>query len=523
MSMISLLFLTSTTLFFTLAVADDQLLKPVLQGDTNFALIMLQGAQIDAVAYVPLAEAIQKASNLSLWIVIPDVPLDAQNPLVVSSSISGAKSLLLKNGFPESDMGNLFFGGHSLGGVMVQDYVNSNSDGILGQILMGASLQRKYRKSDFPVSTLAIAGTFDGLYRITRMAEELYNRCSSDETRFPVVAIDGMNHMQFASGKAPALVQNRDLIAVLNFSQAHDAAAEVISDFLTSIVEPENSRMVQHVKNSRVLYEPIVRAFEYEGGRYFNAPTQKGGPSENCPKGGCKGPGSQWAITAQNILASDPRLSDLEIKLDVTNEFVQLSSLPPFGEYHLPSITKETENVRLLKTYSQNAWSYDPLDTAFFPESASEIGTKMMSRQCVLIRGANVSKSEAPFSLDDPDFCAIINEEAFNWALDAASKDASSRFASYGQRLIYGKDSQKSGGPFWIDARLEFNSKTLSTGENVIEVVSPMIKTSYDFPIIPPFPDPACYHYCKLMSPARAMEWIYLDGLRLNMGLSSKQ
>lgn len=30
------------------------------------------------------------------------------------------------------------------------------------------------------------------------------------------------------------------------------------------------------------------------------------------------------------------------------------------------------------------------------------------------------------------------------------------------------------------------------------------------------YPDSAGYHYCKLLSPARIMEWIYVDGLRRN-------
>lgn len=30
------------------------------------------------------------------------------------------------------------------------------------------------------------------------------------------------------------------------------------------------------------------------------------------------------------------------------------------------------------------------------------------------------------------------------------------------------------------------------------------------------YPDSAGFHYCKLLSPARIMEWIYVDGLRRN-------
>jgi hypothetical protein len=51
--------------------------------------------------------------------------------------------------------------------------------------------------------------------------------------------------------------------------------------------------------------------------------------------------------------------------------------------------------------------------------------------------------------------------------------------------------------------------------------VSPSLFTSYDYynrtlhhPVPPGARDPDCAHACKLLSPARAIEWIYVDGLR---------
>ena len=35
-----------------------------------------------------------------------------------------------------------------------------------------------------------------------------------------------------------------------------------------------------------------------------------------------------------------------------------------------------------------------------------------------------------------------------------------------------------------------------------------------------PFVETVGYHYCKLLSPARAIEWMYVDGLRAFGGLN---
>ena len=62
------------------------------------------------------------------------------------------------------------YGGHSLGGAMMQDYVATTTTPLLGQILMGAFITRGNRNmtNGYPVPTLTLGGELDGLCRCTR-------------------------------------------------------------------------------------------------------------------------------------------------------------------------------------------------------------------------------------------------------------------------------------------------------------------------------------------------------------------
>merc|ERR1711879_947506 len=92
---------------------------------------------------------------------------------------------------------------------------------------------------------------------------------------------------------------------------------------------------------------------------------------------------------------------------------------------------------------------------------------------------------------------------------------------------VFGDGIPKQGGPLFLDAHLRFDEITDTSGQKVIQVSAPMQKTEIDYwkrhfgPVPRPsfVPDPGCFHYCKLLSPARAMEWIYVDSLRAKRGL----
>lgn len=275
-----------------------------------------------------------------------------------------------------------------------------------------------------------------------------------------------------------------------------------------------------------------------EGARNLGTPTQFGGPGEKDCKtkddNGICPTSSPWAPKAQEIISA---IDGWTIK--VSNHFAKLSSTPlTGGAFHLPVITNDTSTKTIsITTYSQNSWDdaqpswfqwkaiFDSFDTGFVSTSAVDIATKLASRQCTYILGAGVNKD---FDVDDPDFCMQTNEQAYQWALQRAGAATKARYEKYGQKYTFGKDIPKAGGPLFIDAHIQYNEATDEKGEKVIQVLSPMQKTELDYwvnnfgPIPRPasIPDPGCFHYCKLLSPARAMEWIYVDSLRLRKSLS---
>jgi len=69
-------------------------------------------------------------------------------------------------------------------------------------------------------------------------------------------------------------------------------------------------------------------------------------------------------------------------------------------------------------------------------------------------------------------------------------------------------------GPLWI---WTFMSYTTSDDKWTVTVQAPMMRTPTDYLI----GAASGFHYCKVLSPFRVMEWIYTDSLKTFDGLSS--
>lgn len=542
-------------LFATQALAqfsDRVSLLPPVDGKSGdpAVWIVLPGAYIDESLYVPLGETVQKECSMPLWVAVlgtyfTPTPIASE----IGPRIDDVLNMMKDHGL-DLDKAKLFYGGHSLGSVMIQDHLQKyhgkkgpmgGSVEVLGQVLMGGFIQRKYSYPtwNYEVSTLTLGGELDGLARPTRLAEAYFH--AQDQAEFPVVILKGVTHNQFASGDPTGLVKARDLQPEISYDDAHAAMARVIAPYFENKAGVTSSmlQLAEARSFTDAFVKPIIRAYKLEGGRYLGTPEQFGGPQEKkCNINGDNGlchTSCPWAIEAQKTIS---RVAGWN--LDIQNNFANLGSTPlTGGAFHLPVITNDTiTEIISISTYSQHyfddaqpswfAWKsiFDSYDTGFVATSSFEIASKLASRQSTLINGAGRT---ADFDVDDPDFCKQANENAFAWALDNAATGTKARFTSKGQKYLFGPDKQVEGGPLFLYGHMAFDEVEDANGEKVIEVKSISQKTSVDywsnhFPFPKPSstPDPGGYHYCKLLSPARAMEWIYVDSLRLRAAVTSE-
>jgi hypothetical protein len=521
MSLIKIFFTVSLLLtFFNLRVS-EVLLNPISEGE-EIGLVILSGAQISAEGYRSLGRTIQeKIKTKKIWVSVPDVFGNLPLSFLAGKAIKKGISNLYSAGMDKN--AKIYLAGHSLGGVAIGKFAEQSTANISGLILLGSFLDRSLRGKDLKTRVVQIGGELDGLSRITRFAEEFYHRSYDKETRkyvsngsndSPVFVIKGMNHMQFASGDIPYLVNLRDLKSEIDELSAHNEIANLINAFILNDLES----LDRAFKSTLELLHPIIQAYEMEGSIHFNRPGQK-----NCIKGAC-GEGSHWAAIAQGILGGKNIFDKEGLNLTITNTFVILSSLPPLNEIHHPKLIVDPSDSKNVTIHTMSECSWDTLDkwvdSAFAPTSASEIGSKFISRQCTLRKGANLTVDETPFTLDtDFDWCREINIAAYNWTLSKVSHATLKRYEVFGQKMVFNKD-------YVVKNGFSFTYGLLKMEENKsgdLEVTSRTMMTPEDYPPIPIFaPEGSgCYHYCKNISPARIIEWIYVDGLRKNYGISS--
>ena len=489
--------------------AGDIILAPVKSNEKQVVLIVVQAPEVSPSQYLPLAQSLQYASNYSLWIGIPEYIFDIALSFDIDKGIDRVLASMKSRGMNSS---SIFFAAHSsiASGPTLQTYLMKNKGLATGQILMGGFLQRKNRNASYPIPTLMVSGDLDGICRVSRIMEEYYHRIYLHQSNFdsvvamyPVVVVRGMTHFQFASGEIPKQIKELDLRPEISYNQAHKTVTGIISSFLavTLSSSPSISILSNAVKSTGEYLQPLIDAYTLEGNYQFKPPCYDNPPSAACQLG------CTWTEKAMALMA------ELRVAhINDTDEFHPASQL--FPTFHHPKIFSNCSNpdpncVVQLSSVSENIYEKDEADYGLVANSASEIRAKLKSRQSVLLAAGY---KNVDFNVSDAGSrCKTINQQAYDWAIEHTDQKTLSRFRQFGVPLIMGEDKGcLENGGLWIYLPMTYTTTKNSTGGEVVIVQSIQMKTTTKYPI----GIFAGMHFCKLLTPARAMEWMYVDSLR---------
>jgi pimeloyl-ACP methyl ester carboxylesterase len=234
----------------TQAYAADVLVLPPSAGTTGeeVAIVWIHGADCDPAGYTAFANEIQATgaeAGQKIWVGLPKFLFDIPEPLLINGYVKDTLDEIRAAGFTGDQ---ILIAGHSLGGVMTQDYAQSNLDFIKGQILMGSVLTRdKHTLNDdgsthwnYDVPTLTLGGTKDGLMRVTRLTEAYWHQIKNVESaqagKFPIYAMEGTSHMSYMTGDAPRTVRKHDLQPDVEDATAWATFAPQVVKFISNVV-----------------------------------------------------------------------------------------------------------------------------------------------------------------------------------------------------------------------------------------------------------------------------------------------
>ncbi|XP_069106210.1 uncharacterized protein [Argopecten irradians] len=461
------------------------ILTPTKTGP-EVGLIIVPGAYISGSAYKPVGEAIQADSDLKVWVALLDGFFgNLANPLQIGGAVSKAESELKKRG-----VNHIFLAGHSLGGQITANYVLNHHRGLSGALLFGSYLTRTVEPTSYPVPVLTIAGDLDGLTRLTRIQESYeelvleVQRNQSNMYRTPVISLEGVNHAQFASGPMPSEVQAYDIEPEVTNTTAYSLIAKYTNAFMAANVKTNPSTIITDARKT------LLEGYTTTG--YIMAPLTNMKSVSNNPLHV-----SKWTSEAQTVLIGLRDTSNVRIINKVVSESQLQRSTPEM---------RFKDGLLTITTYTQVSMQRNPLDVSTFYMSPVQLQAEMKSRDAVKAFLPNETYME------NNESCNSINQAALQYALGQASPIAVSRFAKRGRPVVAEADVEAPSVQLWMLQELQYDDDV-----DGVHVTS----ESYQVPYKASRASTSGLYFCKLLAPYRAMEWIYVDGLRKLDGLKS--
>lgn len=467
---------TNNTLI--LVPADDKI-------GPSIVLFGLNGAFCDPHVYIGLFQEIQSYSSYKIWVVLYKFP--GNFPSKLEKAIPIALDELRQQG---ANTSAVFLVGHSLGGFIAQDFLATNSTGIKGLVLLGKFMRFKYQdpQVNYPIPVLTISGELDGLSKITRLAmsfnQMLRHPQHKGHLRYPVAIIPGAYHSSYITGDIPTFINASDIKPELSNEDAWKVCAQLIDAFVDAQLHVEMGDTSPGAKFLfdyvyRVTYplmKPLLDAFALEGNPYLYNASLVGT--------------TKWVV--DNLL-EEMNLTSGILPTNITSQelglirfvFEQPTAFMQNGVLHHHTFTHK---------YIGNVESDDISNIP--NQSAAWISTKYKSASFIY-KTAKLSSVPTQIS------CKKLNQKAIDKVLETIPQKNLERYQKYGVKLIAGEDIVYSSTATWY-----FASGVYEDVGGAVYYSSPKLLTEVDSSM------KGGDFYCKLLSPARVAEWIYVDSLR---------
>eukprot|EP00656_Telonema_subtile_P021149 TRINITY_DN2218_c0_g1_i1.p1 TRINITY_DN2218_c0_g1~~TRINITY_DN2218_c0_g1_i1.p1 ORF type:complete len:497 (-),score=100.11 TRINITY_DN2218_c0_g1_i1:145-1635(-) len=381
--------------------------------------------------------------------------------------------------------------------------------------------------------TLALLGTMDGVTRTSNFAVSRH-RYAGASLQFGL--IDGASHHSFTD-VASGTVAAHDLQAQVSHQHVHRTTAAIVRAFLVG------GGAALHAAEQRAarVSKPLTDALLLEGSAALGHPVCNSDhptnpscaypswPAHSLPPGAAPAPspalppdcvcGSTWVSQHANPLIAGLDLSQMPAYTSFANDaFADVSDTHPF---HLPHVWNKCDGTQAACALNLTTLTMPVLKAGHLfpnasstPVSAFELKSKMKSREAVW-EAAGFGPQDDSKTDKNNSMCKVVNQAAYDWALAHADPSVKAQFLQHGEPFVIVDDKPAPigvTGPSWIKDELVY---TRTGGTVQVQSWQFVVKNTNQGSV--PWFFPVGMHYCKLLSPARAMEWIYTDGLRANL------
>mmetsp|Transcript_5611 Transcript_5611/g.16240 ORF Transcript_5611/g.16240 Transcript_5611/m.16240 type:complete len:501 (-) Transcript_5611:143-1645(-) len=457
-------------------------------------MLLAPGGKVPPEDYLPMAKAAQEKSTLRMAVGIPRCHINLCDAIFeLPGLLKDIIATVNETAAGALKATDVFVTGHSLGGTGARHFYDI-WPGSAGLALFGTQYNGDHEDylgtlgypmdlNAFPGPLLALTGELDML-PISHTAElvrqwQAFGKEVFYFQKLPLI-VAGMDHSQFC----PPFQVSGDIVPEISNTAATDAISDILAAWLDAVVsQGADTSAVQLLKGYADQTEPIA------------APFIKATEEDKT-----------WCASAQQLMANTTTAFTV-----VSEHLYDSASL----EHCHPSATMDGTTLKVT-VCDYRFYSYTNSTIPNFAptyQGPQDISCKMLSEDKMAkelgLADVDMNSSEVANK------CSALNRQAFTKALSlvsASRPQAAQRFAVQGKKVNFKDDSQAFMGPQWVLSGMGFTETDDALEIQSEALISPL--TSHFYP---------GSHYCKLLAPSRAVEFIMTRGLTTRYSGTSEQ